>query len=65
MQAGLIGGEGFAIHASVVEADATRGRKVDGRPTTWPKDEEVTRPVREYLAALDAAMEAEATKTAR
>jgi len=65
MQAGLIGGEGFAIHASVVEADATRGRKVDGRPTTWPKDEEVTRTVREYLAALDAAMEAEATKTAR
>ena len=60
MQAGLVGGEGFAIDASVIEADASRNRKVDGRPTTWPDDETVTRPVREYLTALDQAMEAEA-----
>ena len=62
MRAGLVGGEGFAIDASVIEADASRGRKVDGRPATWPEDEQVTRPVREYLAALDQAAAAEAAK---
>ena len=60
MQAGLVGGEGFAIDASVIEADASNGRKVDGKPTTWPEDEDVTRPVREYLDALDATAAAEA-----
>jgi len=61
MQAGLVGGEGFAIDASVIEADASNHRKVDGKPSTWPEDEEVTRPVREYLDALDAAAVAETT----
>jgi transposase len=60
MQGGLVGGEGFAIDASVIEADASRKRKVDGKLTAWPDDETVTRPVREYLAALDEAMAAEA-----
>jgi hypothetical protein len=64
MRAGLVGGEGFAIDASVIEADASRGRKVEGKLTTWPEGEKVTRPVREYLAALDQAMAAEAAKTA-
>jgi transposase len=59
VQAGLVGGEGFAIDASVIEADASRGRKVDGKLTAWPDDETVTRPVREYLAALDEALAAE------
>jgi transposase len=63
MHTGLVGGEGFAIDANVIEADASRGRKVDGRPTRWPQDEQVTRPVREYLAALDDAMAAEAAKS--
>jgi hypothetical protein len=43
MRAGLVGGEGFAIDASVIEADASRGRKVDGKLTTWPEAEKVTR----------------------
>ncbi len=60
MQAGLVGGEGFAIDASVIEADASRNRKVDGKLTAWPDEEKVTRPVREYFAALDVALEAEA-----
>jgi hypothetical protein len=34
MRAGLVGGEGFAIDASVIEADASSGRKVDGKLTT-------------------------------
>jgi transposase len=59
MQAGLVGGEGFAIDASVIEADASNHRKVNGKPSTWPEDEEVTRPVREYLDALDVAAAAE------
>ncbi len=34
MRAGLVGGEGFAIDASVIEADASSGRKVDGKLTS-------------------------------
>jgi transposase len=65
VKAGLVGGEGFAIDASVIdasviEADASRGRKVDGKRTIWPEAEKITRPVREYLAALDQAAAAEA-----
>jgi transposase len=63
MRAGLVGGEGFAIDASVIEADAAAGRKVDGKLTTWPEAEKLARPVREYLAALDQAAAAEAAKT--
>jgi len=48
----------------VIEADASRGRKVDGKLTTWPEEEKLTRPVREYLAALDQAAAAEAAKIA-
>jgi transposase len=58
MAAGLIGGEGFAIDASVIEADASRNYRVEGKLTP-PDDEEVTRPVREYLDALDIAAAAE------
>jgi transposase len=63
MRAGLVGGEGFAIDASVIEADAGSGHKVDGKLTSWPETEKLTRPVREYLAALDQAAAAEAAKT--
>ena len=63
IRAGLVGGEGFAIDASVIEADASSGCKVDGKLTTWPETEKLTRPVREYLAALDQAAAAEAAKS--
>ncbi len=63
MRSGLVGGEGFAIDASVIEADASCGRKVDGKLTTWPETEKLTRPVREYLATLDRAAAAEAAKS--
>ena len=63
VQAGLVDGEGFAIDASVIEADASRGRKADGKLVSWPEEEKVTRPVREYLAALDEAAAAEAVET--
>ena len=60
MQAGLVGGEGFAIDASVIEADASLRRKAEGKLTAWPEAAEVSRPVREYLDALDQAAAAEA-----
>lgn len=44
----------------MVEADASRGRKVKLR--TWPEAEKITRPVPEYLAALDEAAAAEAAE---
>lgn len=52
---GLVGGEGFAIDASIIRADANRRR---GTPSTeaidWPAPEQRSRAVREYLEALDA-----------
>jgi transposase len=64
IQAGLTGGEGFAIDATVIEADASRNRKRDGKIMVWPEEEKITRPVRECLAALDEAAAAEARKSA-
>ena len=51
---GLVGGEGFAIDASLVKADANRQRGVPGAEADWlePAVDQPTR-VREYLAALD------------
>jgi len=53
MAAGLVGGEGFAVDASVIEADASRFRRVDGSEVDWTDAQRASRPVREYLAALD------------
>jgi transposase len=54
---GLVGGEGFATDASVIKADASRQRGVPGAEVHWDKTTPLTRPVREYLEALDAAEE--------
>jgi len=51
---GLVGGEGFATDASVIKADANRQRGVPGTQAAWDKTMPLTRPVREYLEALDA-----------
>jgi transposase len=53
MEAGLVGGEGFAVDASVIEADASRFARVEGAAVDWSAEERGRRPVREYLAALD------------
>jgi hypothetical protein len=47
-----------AIDATMIESDASRGRKIDGKPATWPDKETITRPVREHLDALDQDMRA-------
>jgi len=54
MAAGLVGSEGFAVDASVIEADASRYHGVAGdEGVDWSDPKRNTRAVREYLAALD------------
>src|ERR1700746_2213096 len=48
---GLVGGEGFAVDASMIKADANRQRSVPG--SEWQAPETANRAVREYLAMLD------------
>jgi len=51
---GLVGGEGFAVDASVVKADANRQRALNrDDDDDWPTPGGSTRAVREYLEALD------------
>jgi transposase len=58
MSEGLVGGEGFAIDASVVKADANRARGVPGAEASVLQDTVASRAVREYLDALDASSSA-------
>ncbi len=54
--AGLVGGEAFSVDASLIKADVDKKKRVSGdQPLVWPKAEEASHAVREYLAALDAA----------
>jgi transposase len=54
--AGLVGAEAFSVDASLIEADVDKKKRVPGgQSISWPKTEEASRAVREYLAALDAA----------
>jgi transposase len=48
---GLVGGEGFAVDASMIKADANRQRSVPGNE--WQTPEVANNAVREYLAVLD------------
>jgi len=51
---GLVGGEGFAVDASLIEADANRQRSVPGSEWNKGRDPEAaSRSVREYLETLD------------
>jgi hypothetical protein len=52
--AGLVGGEGFAVDASLIVADANKRRSIPGRGWDKKRDPETaSRAVREYLATLD------------
>src|SRR4030088_1248903 len=54
--AGLVGGEAFSIDASLIKADVDKKKRMPGdQPIAWPKVEEASHAVREYLAALDTA----------
>jgi transposase len=53
--AGLVGGEGFAVDASLIAADANKQRSIPGND--WDRNRAPTkanRAVKEYLATLDA-----------
>ena len=52
--AGLVGGEGFAVDASLIAADANKQRSIPGKD--WDRNrapEKASRAVKEYLATLD------------
>jgi transposase len=52
--AGLVGGEGFAVDASLIAADANKRRSIPG--SEWNKEldvQQVSRAAKEYLATLD------------
>jgi len=52
--AGLVGGEGFAVDASLIVADANKQRSIPG--SQWSKGldpQQVSRATKEYLATLD------------
>lgn len=54
MTEGLVRGEGFAIDASVIKADANRARGAPGAEVVdWRKGNVCSRAVREYLDALE------------
>jgi transposase len=51
---GLVGGEGFAVDASLIQADANKQRSIAGQE--WRRDRDParsSRAVKEYLATLD------------
>src|ERR1700760_1483114 len=61
--AGLVGGEGFAVDASLIEADANRQRSIPG--VEWKKQIDPaasSRAVKEYLATLNDAAFGAATE---
>jgi transposase len=52
--AGLVGGEGFAVDASLIVADANKQRSIPGPEWEKPRDSETaSHAVKEYLATLD------------
>jgi transposase len=54
MSEGLVGGEGFAVDASVIKADANRANVTTPEvPKDWPGGDVPSRAVRDYLTALD------------
>ncbi len=53
IEAGLVKGEGFAVDASVMEADASRYHGKAPDEIDWSAPERQTRAVAEYLEALD------------
>ena len=57
MAAGLVKGEGFAVDASVMEANASRYHGKAPDEIAWAEPERQTRAVKEYLAALEAEAE--------
>jgi transposase len=64
MAMGLIKGEGFAVDASVLEANASRYHGKAPDELDWTDKQRQTRVVAEYLAALDVAAEPDPNRKA-
>jgi transposase len=62
MAAGLVKGEGFAVDASVMEANASRYHGKAPNELDWTDAQRQKRAVAEYLIALDAEAQAEAER---
>jgi transposase len=61
--AGLVGGEGFAVDASLIAADANKQRSIPGLEWNKERDPEAAnRAVKEYIATLDDAAWGAATE---
>ncbi len=63
IEVGLVGGEGFAVDASIIEADANRQRSIPGKE--WHKERDLegaSRAVKDYLATLNDAAFGAATE---
>jgi transposase len=64
MAAGLVKGEGFAVDASVMEANASRYHGKAPDEIAWAEPERQTRAVKEYLDSLEAENEANPNRKA-
>ena len=54
MAAGLVGGEGFAVDASLIAADANKQRSIQGSEWNKARDpQDASRAMKDYLATLD------------
>jgi hypothetical protein len=53
MAADLVGGEGFAVDASVIEANASRFQRVAGSEIDWTEEQLGQRAIKEFIAALE------------
>jgi len=53
MEAGLVAGEGFAVDASVIEADASRFQRIEGAEIDWSEEQLARRAIKEYVDALE------------
>ena len=53
MEAGLVGGEGFAVDASVIEADASRFQRIKGSEIDWSEEQLARHAIKEYVEALE------------
>jgi len=53
LEEGLVGGEGFAVDASVIEADASRFQRIEGAKIDWSEQQLARHAIKEYVAALE------------
>jgi hypothetical protein len=53
MDEGLVKGEGFAVDASVIEADASRFQRVKGSEVDWTEEQLARRAIKEYIESLE------------